>query len=229
MAFATKLDWFGLASDSLKVTKCSDGKSAQTVEAQGADGSVVACEVFGETLAPSCDYTVAGAVTWAAGAHALGKLTATADGGKVALTNITINTSAGAAPTITASGESVADEAAQGCEYDIPALSLPVTHHAQILWDAFTLTGDGCHLTAANYTAECSISKATVNGECVAHDVTAGKLTCAITLVQVGSTAPTITPGDGWKMTAPLAYDNPDANYKTWSATLTKYLAKATD
>lgn len=229
MAFATKIDWFGFANDSLKVTKCSDGKAAQTVEAQGADGSVVASEVFGETLAPSCDYTVAGTVTWAEDAHALGKLTTTADGGKVALTNISINTSAGAAPTITASGESVADEATQGCKYEIPELSLPSTHHAQILWDAFSLTGDGCHLTAANYTAECSISKATVNGECVAHDVTAGKLTCAITLVQVGSEAPTIAPGNGWKITTPLTYDNPDANYKTWSATLTKYLAKATD
>lgn len=227
MAFARKLDWFGLSSDALKVSKCADGKAAQTVEAQGADGSVVASEVFGETLAPSCDYVVAGAVEWDDGAHPLGGLTETPDGGKVALTNVSITTSAGAAPSVSASGESVAPEAVQGCVYTFGAVKLSAAHHAQTLFGAFKFSGDGCHLTRANYTMETSLSKATVNGECVAHDVTQGKMTCAVSIIQVGSEPPTITPGEGWKLTSPLTYENPDANYKSYSATLTKYLAIA--
>lgn len=226
MAFAAKHDWFGLADDALKVSKDSDGASSQNVEATGADGSIVANEIFGEAFAPSCDYVMAAAVNWEAGKHPIGQLTENADGVKVVLTNLSINCSAGAAPTISASGESVAADAVQGCTYDYGALQIPLSHHAHILMDAAKVTGDGVHLTSAAYTFEASLTKSTVNGDVLSHDVTAGKITCQISLVQVGSVKPTITPGEGWQITSPLSYDNPDANYKTWSATLTKYLTK---
>ena len=44
--------------------------------------------------------------------------------------------------------------------------------------------------------------------------------------VQTGSAEPTVEPGDGWYLSSPLACTNPDADYPTWAATLTKYLAK---
>lgn len=71
-----------------------------------------------------------------------------------------------------------------------------------------------------------NIGKATVNGEPVASDVTEGMIECGITIMQTGQDDPDITLGAGWQLTSPLACTNPDANYPTYSATLTKYLQK---
>lgn len=61
---------------------------------------------------------------------------------------------------------------------------------------------------------------------CLAHDVSEGKIECAATITQTGSTTPTVTAGTGWKITSPLACDNPDADYPSYSITLTKYLSR---
>ena len=225
MAFIAKVDYFGLEGTALDCTASNDGKSASVAEAKGNDGSIVAHEVYGEQLSPSCDYQLVAAWTSADDALALGTVKAT-DGASVCLGEITINTSAGAAPTISASGEQVEQGATADCTYKLPGFTLPKTHHAQILFDCATVGGNGCHLTAANYTMTCSISKATVEGVCVTHDVTEGKIEAALTIVQTGTAVPTLTAGEGWTITAPLAGSNPDADYPTFSATLTKYLAK---
>lgn len=83
----------------------------------------------------------------------------------------------------------------------------------------------------ANYTLQANIGKATVNGEPVASDVTEGMIEAQVTIMQTGDSTPTITmlTGDvdyGWSITSPLACTNPDANYPTWTCTLTKYLQK---
>ena len=91
--------------------------------------------------------------------------------------------------------------------------------------DAFSFAGDA-HLTTTNYTFSANITKAEKDGVCLAHDVNEGKIECSLDLIQTGSTAPTLSAGDGWVVTSPLACDNPDADWPTWSATLTKYLAK---
>ena len=65
-----------------------------------------------------------------------------------------------------------------------------------------------------------------MNGEPVASDVTEGRIEASITVTQTGNVVPTLTPGSGWYVTSPLACTNPDANYPTYSATLTKYLQK---
>ena len=101
---------------------------------------------------------------------------------------------------------------------------MKLCHHAQILWSAFTLGGEGCYLQSANYTAGGTISRATKNGETVAYDVTDGKLEAQITIQQTGSAAPTVTKGTGWEITAPLSCSSPDADYPTWSCTLSRYL-----
>lgn len=227
MAFKTKTDYFGIDDDAKIVcTSSSDGASHSVAEAKGEDGSVVAHEVYGATIAPSCEYALKSA--WERGGEQppnpikLGSVTQTGDD-KVALLNFSIGTSAGSAPTVSASGEKVAGD---GCTYSIPAFTIPKTHHAHILFDAFTLGGSGCHLTEASYTASCGISKAEKEGVCLAHDVVEGKIEASINIVQTGSAEPTVEPGDGWYLSSPLACTNPDADYPTWEATLTKYLAK---
>ena len=111
------------------------------------------------------------------------------------------------------------------CEYSLPAFTLSKKHHAQILMDAFSFAGDA-HLTQASYSYSCNISKADKDGVTLAHDVTEGKIEVSLDLIQTGSTAPTLSAGTGWVVTSPLACDNPDSDWPTWSGTLTKYLAK---
>jgi len=229
MAFKTKTDYFGLAGTTgVEIVADNENKSAQTAEAMGSDGSVVASEVFGEQIAPSCDYKISAAVTVQADTWKLGAVTTT--GGKtVALNNISISTSAGSETTMSASGEQVADGATPAaCQslYPLPALNLPPCHRAKILFGAFELSGTGCHLSSANYTASCDITKATKEGNPIAHDVSNGRIECQVEIVQTGSDAPTIAPGTGWKVASPLTITNPDADYPTYAATLVKYLAK---
>lgn len=224
MAFLAKTDYFGLSGDALVCTASNDGASASVAEAKGADGSVVAHEVYGEALAPSCDYLLK--ADWSAAAGAVGLGAVSSQGGKkIALGSVAISTSAGAAPTVAASGEQVEDGASGGCVYEVPAFSLPKTHHAHVLFGAFELSGEGCHLTAANYTASAGITKATKEGAVLAHDVGEGKIEVAATVVQTGTAAPQLAAGEGWSVTSPLAMTNPDADYPTYSATLTRYLS----
>lgn len=231
MSFKEKVDYFSLAdAGNLVLVSAAEGRTAQVVEAQGQDGSVVASEVFGETRAPSCEYKLKAAYSSAAGALKLGgvsSVTSEKTPRKFALVSISISTGAGAEPTLSASGEQVEDGATDGCVYGVPAFSLETKHHAQILFGAFSVGGEGCHLTQADYGISAELAKATKDGECLAFDVTNGRIEASLTVKQCGANAPTITPGEGWKITAPLSETNPDSDYPTFAATLVKYLAKA--
>jgi len=187
------------------------------------DGSVGANTVFGDQFSPSNTYKIAGSVT---ADITLGDVNTVGDR-KIMLGSVQINTSAGGEPTLQASGEEVETNAATNtCTYTVSLAGLNQKRHAQILFDAFTLGGSGCFLTDASYTVQANIGKATVNGEPVASDVTEGMIEAQITVTQTLSAEPTLTVGNGWQVTSPLACTNPDANYPTWSATLTNYLQK---
>lgn len=227
MAFLTKTDFYSLAGNSLVCVSDSDGATASVAEATDSEGTIVASTVFGETSAPSNSYVVKGTVSSTTTPVVLGKVT-TVGGKSFVLGSFSINTSAGSPATVEASGEQVEANATTNCSYTLPAFSLPVTHHAHILFGAFTVGGTGCHLQSANYTGSVTITKATKEGDCLAHDVSEGKIEAQISINQTGSTEPTLTAGTGWTVTAPLACDNPDADYPSWSATLTYYLAKDT-
>ena len=103
--------------------------------------------------------------------------------GDYVLGSFQINTSVANPPTIEASGEKCEANATKGCSYTVPTQSISKLHHAQILFGAFTLTGDGCYLSQANYTASATITKATKDGDCVAHDVSAGKIEASVTII----------------------------------------------
>lgn len=231
MAFNTVTDFYGLADGTMLACKASnENAGAQLVEAPMNDrGDIPAHEVLETVRNPSCDYEMLAA--WARGAETtpnpvqLGGLSQL-DGKAFVLSNLTISTGAGSAPSISASGGQVNDGAAEGDVYDIPAFSVAFKHTAQILWGAFTVGGTGCHLTQANYTASVTLSRGTVNGSTVSHDVQAGRITAAITISQVGDTAPTLTPETGWSVTSPLTKNKSDAQYPVWTAALTKYLTK---
>lgn len=226
MAFVAKVDYFDLAGSGLVCTSSNDGASASTAEAAGEDGSIVANEVFGLTKAPSCDYAMTGA--WEPDDLKLGAITTIGSGASAesfVLSSITITTSGGAATTVSASGEKVEAGATTTCTYSVPSFALAVSHHAKKLWDAWALSGMGCHLQSATYTISATISKGEKDGETLSHDVNGGRIEAAVTILQTGTTQPTLTAGNGWTITSPLACSNPDSNWPTWTATLTKFLA----
>lgn len=225
MSFAKEqTDYFGLGSNSIICVSSDENKSAQVAQARNEKGDVVAQEIYGEMMSPSCSY-----VLKADGEISTQRLGDVSTSGtkKFTLTSLSIDTSAGSPPSITASGEEVPQTSHNDCYYTIPSATIEVCHHAQILWSAFTLSGSGCYLTQASYTASCGLTKATKDGETIAYDVTDGVLEVSITIVQSDDAEPSITAGTDWEITGPLSCSNPDADYPTWTATLTMNLSHA--
>jgi len=225
MAFLTKVDPFGLASNTLAVKSTSDGTSSSIAEAMDEDGTIVAQTAFGTRMSPSADYALKAETEFED--IQLGAVN-TYKTKRVVLTNLQINTSAGGEPTISASGEEIEAASSGTCPatYTVPDFTLGVCHHAKILFSAFTYTGSGCHLNSANYTAACENGTATVEGEVVAHGVYGAYLECTAEFVATSGTTPTVTPGSGWAVSSALSETNPDAEYPTYSITLRKPLEK---
>ena len=229
MAFISKPDYFGLAtsiSGSLTLKASSLNKTASVAEAKDDKGDVVAEEVFGEVSAPSVTYELKADLDL--DDITLGAIT-TVDGTPYVLSSVSFNTAPATVPEIQCSGEQVETGAttANSTTIELPEVTLAKWHDAQILGSAFTLGGTGCYLNGCNYTVRCDVTKATVNGVIVAHDVQNGRIEVAVTIVQSSSTAPTVTAAAGWVVTAPLTTDNPDEDYPSWTCTVTKYLESA--
>lgn len=223
MAFQEKTDYFGLATESggLVLTSSTENKSATVIQAHDEKGDVVAHEIVGETSAPSCTYVVKSDAT------ITGQKLGFASGGYV-VSSISITTGAGTPPSITVTGEAVPASSHTDCYYDTPACTVEVCHHAQTLFSAFTLSGDGCYLTSANYTISGSLTKATKDGETIAYDIADGKIEAQVEIVQTGATEPTFEAGTGFTITSPLTKTEGDAAYPTWTATVTKNLTHHT-
>lgn len=220
MAFVAKSDYFGLATTGLSCVSNADGKTASVAEGRDSEGTIVAWTVYGETSAPTNSYVVGGS------SNVSLSVTLGSVSNDMCLNNFQIDTSVGNPPTVTASGEQVETGATANCTYTIPSATVSPLHHAQILFSMFSVSGDGCHLQSANYTASATLTKATKDGVCVAHDVSEAKIEAQVTVLQTSSTAPTVAAGTGCVMTAPLACTNPDADYPTWTCTITKYLTQ---
>ena len=176
---------------------------------------------MGETSAPSCTYVVK------ADATLTGQKLGSASGGYV-VSSISISTGAGTPPSITVTGEAVPSSSHTDCYYDTPACTVEVCHHAQTLFSAFTLSGDGCYLTSANYTISGSLTKATKDGETIAYDIADGKIEAQVEIVQTGATEPSFAAGTDFTITSPLTKTEGDAAYPTWTATVTKNLTHHT-
>lgn len=228
MSFQAKTDYFGLSTGSgstFVITDSSENKSAQVATGQDEKGDVVAYEVYGEEMAPACSYVINANSTL--GTIKIGEaitVTGISDK-KFTITNVSISTAAGSPPKIDVSGSQIPNTVTHtDCTYTIPAATLEVCHHAQILWSAFTLGGTGCYLTQANYTASGDLTKATKDGTTISFDIANGQLVADITIQQTGNTVPTVTAGSGWVITAPLTQTNADASLPTWTCTVSKYL-----
>lgn len=228
MAFKTKADYYGLgAITGLKLISTNENKSASTAEARGEDGFVVAVESYGTTSAPSCELNVIADTSLANIVLGTVKTIGT---DKFCLASLSISTSAGGVPTISASGQQVEANAQEKCTCTLPAISISALHHAQN-FGAFTLGGTGAHLTQCNMEIGGTISTATKDGEVIAHDLTDVRMTVTATIQVSDSTygTPTVTAATGWTVTSPLSETNPDADFPTYTVTLQKTLTADED
>jgi len=221
MALAVQTDYFGLADTALVLISSTENRSAQNVETPNERGDIISRDVFGESFAPSCEYKLQEDLSKAI---SLGNVS-TVGTEKVVLTKLSIKTGAGKEPQISASGESIQDAGTATSTVALGTVVCSVRHKAQILGTAFTLSGTGCVLNECGIDYEAAITKTEKNGVVLVHDMSAGKATVQATILQTGSTKPSVTAAEGWDITSPLTESDPDSNVASWTVTLTKSFA----
>ena len=178
-------------------------------------------DLAGERISPSGVYNVIAAGELSL---VLGSVN-TVDTDVVVLLGCDISTSAASAPEVTLSGESIQTGGTASSTVMLPAITLSPRHKAQILAGAFTLDGTGCNLTSCSLSVRANITRATVSGDTVTHDVSGAEIVVSGTVQQTGATAPTIEAGVGWELTTPESKDNPDEGYIEWTFEATKAAA----
>jgi len=215
MARGAKNDYFGLSGTELKLNDDAENASIQTAEAEDERGDTTARATFESLTANSNTYSVIAAFDVAAGLI-LGTIAS-----DIILSGWDISTSAGTPPSVSAKGESVVTGSTTDYTYTVPAQSLLPASSAQILFTAFTLSGEGCNLTACNASCSCSIPRAKdENGETAYTSVAKAQLEVTAEFIQNADVVPTVTPSADWTTVSPLTLTSVDEGYQTHSITL---------
>lgn len=230
MAFATKTDFTGLVAKSngaLLLRDDNPNHSNEVYEDTGTDGSIIVTEPYGEDAAPTNNFALAKDLELEV---KLGAIT-TVNNQKFALESVSITTTGGSAPTISATSQLVEDGAtdANSCVYDVGTIEVLKRHHAQILLDAFSFTGAGCELTTTTTTIGCTVNKDKLVGAVVSSDVVSGQIVVTGEILATGTAEPEITAGEGWTLvTLKPNAANPETAKKRFSFEVRKNLTKTT-
>ena len=224
MALKTKTDYYGLATSGWEVSDTSENRSVGYVaEAQGPDGFLVAVDADGEIVAPEVNYVATSDATL--NSVVLGSVK-TVLGKKVALGGITINTSAGAAPTMTATGSQIEDNGSAHCTCTLGGISVDSLYHAQ---DFGLFSVSNGQLTQSTLTINGDIATTTVDGVIKSSDLVGGSIEVTGTIVGVTDAGviatPTVTisaPSGNvlsGVMTQPVSETNPNGDFPQFSFT----------
>lgn len=228
MSWETKKDYCGMAVENKIVIKSSSlNRSGSYLEKPGQHGAIAATKAYGTTDAPSCEYTIEAKHRFGAGAIKLGKITEV-DSKKYALASIHYENGADAEPVFSSTAQQVENSATNenSSTFAVPAFEVDTQECAAIIMSAFTFEGANCELTKVAMDASCNVKPHTVKGVIVASDVTMGHVQVQVTIEQYGETAPTLAAAEGWDISSPLTCSDPDADFPTWTATLSKPLVK---
>ena len=223
--FSAPVEYFGQGTSTVIGLKSSTEGRDYAVKQTATDerGDIVARDLAGERISPSAVYNVKAGGDLSL---VLGSVN-TVDTDVVVLLGCDISTSAASAPEVTLSGESIQTGGTASSTVTLPAITLSPRHKAQILAGAFTLAGEGCNLTSCSLSVRANITRATVSGDTVTHDVSGAEIVVSGTVQQTGATAPTIEAGAGWELTTPQSRANPDEGYIEWTFEATKAAASA--
>ena len=224
MSWDSKTDYCGLAvADKLIIKSSNENRSGQYLERAGQSGAIVATKPYGVLAAPSCDYTVQAANTFST--IKLGAVT-TVDSKRYALQSVHYENGADQEPVFSATAQEI-EASSDGTTRTFDALSFATSpdEAAAMLCSAATVGGTGCELIKCVLDQSCQVKNHTVNGDPVASDVTMGKATVQLTILQTSTTEPSVTAGTGWDISSPLTCEDPDADLPVWTCTLSKPLA----
>ena len=233
--FNAGIDYFGLgtsSSDALKVTSSNENRSKQSTSGANLYGDAAVVDSWGETAAPSAEYTVVKALTQETFPD-LGTVK-TVDGIEkpVVLGGVTISTRSGSAPTVSATGQMVQTGATQLRKYALPTFSLTPRHRAQDFMglcsikngtaDADATEDYGLESVEAQFPIEFTLAQP--KGDVVNYDLHGGMATCSYTMNWYAETAPTVSLTSaanalGATISAPVAKSCPEGGYTqyTWT------------
>jgi len=245
--FNAGIDYFGLVAQSnpkLKVKSSAENRSKQTASGANSYGDITVVDSYGETAAPSAEYDIIAAMTEAT-FPALGSVQTVAGIEKpVVFGTVTINTSNGSAPSVSASGQMVQPGAAQLRTYTLPAMSITQRHRAQDFVctksgqtytpimeikignsAASDVTDYGLESVSATFPVE--ITLAQPKGEVVNYDLHGGTATVQYTMNWYAETAPTIAlttdaTAANYTISTPVGKADPEGGYTqyTWTVSL---------
>jgi len=240
--FNQGIDYFGLVAQSnpkLKVKSSAENRSKQSASGANSYGDIKVVDSYGETSEPSAEYDVIADMTQATFPK-LGTVSTVAGIEKpVVFGSVTINTSNGANPTVSASGSMVQTGAATLREYTLPTMSLTARHRAQDFLGAVTISKVSGQTTAAasdvddyglesvSATFPIEITKAMPKGEVVNYDLHGGTATATYTMNWYAATAPVIALSAaattaGYTISTPVSKADPEGGYTqyTWTVSL---------
>lgn len=227
MAFSAKTDWLGLEtkySSSLKLRSNGQNASNQVLQVPGSDGSILGDHLYGSVWSPNCEYAIVGAAS-ISGLN-LGEAYCSTST-KYAISKIHVATGAGTEPTVTADGVQLEPSASRAiCVYPMDTINISPARHA-LTFGAFSYTeSTDLTLQQAEFDAEANIAPATINGDPVATDATAGMETVTATFwTNSDTSSPTVSVASDWHITSDWNCVGADAQMFVWNATFTKYLS----
>ena len=147
MSFQPKTDYFGLATSAtgLVLTDATENNATEVATGQNEKGDIVAYVIGDEQASPTCTYILSKDMSLEG--IEIGKAV-TSGSRTFAFAALNIQTAAGSPPRIEVNGQQgPSDTTHTDCYYTVPTATLQQCHHAQTLWSAFSVTGDGCYLT----------------------------------------------------------------------------------
>lgn len=233
--FNAGIDYFKLGektSNALKVKSSNENRSKSSTSGANMYGDAARVDSYGETAAPSAEYAVVAALN----SETMPELGAvqTVDGiaAPIVFGTVSISTSTGSAPTLSASGQMVQAGAKQLRKYKLPNFSLTPRHRAQDMMGLCAIkkganladeTDDyGLESVNANFPIEFTLAQP--KDELVNYDLHGGMATCAYTMNWYASVEPTIEFTDaandlGADMSVPVGKSNPEGGYTqyTWT------------
>jgi len=231
MSFESKTDYCGLTTTCTNLVLRANAQNAtnQVLQVQGSDGAYLTDEVFGHIKNPNCEYAIIGCGQLSN--VVLGEvLTGIGGSAPFALQRVHITTGAGQEPTVTADAVQIEPSASQTqCLFKIDEVGVSPMRHA-LTFGAFSYTEtSSCTLQQCEFDASVDITPATVNGDPVATDATAGVETVNATFwTNTDTSIPTTVAAvssEGWHQTADWTCVGADSQMFVWTTTFTKYLS----
>lgn len=252
--FNAGIDYFDLedtTDGALKVKSSAENRSKQSASGANSYGDIKVVDSWGETAAPTAEYQVVAECTSSAFANIGGSIISSPTGFTAPLCfgGLSVNTSNGSAPTMSATGQLVQTGATRLRKYSPVGFRVLPRHRAQDFVGTWATVEDAsvftpCMVIKKDLAAASDIDDyglesvsgdimpieftlAQPKGETVNYDLHGGTATVSYTMNWYASTAPTIelsaaAQAAGFTMSSPVGKSDPEGGYTqyTWAVSI---------